>query len=142
MADVTKSIRYDHAFNELSTHLEKFSEFIRPLSSLEIEQLYAGSTDGWRLCLECADGEHTLDYLIDQKFPYSVPQIALPSYKKGSQWPHLFNSNYLCLLPNTVDIDFNSPIGVFEHLVKEAQVLIEKCSSGELDGDFGEEFLS
>lgn len=142
MADFAKSLRYDHAREKLDKYIDKLPADTCRLSKSEIKEKYPLSIEGWRIPINCGAEVHSIDYLIDWNFPYSTPRLALPSYKDGSHWPHLFEGNYLCLLPNHAEIDSSLPVEAFDFLMTEAHDLIQKCMSGELDDDFDEEFLS
>ncbi len=144
MDDFAKSLRYDRARKELDVYVGKLPADTRHLSKSEIKKNYPQSREGWRIPVECGVEVHPVDYLIDGNFPYSTPRLALPDYKRGLHWPHLFESegNDLCVLPNNAEIDPTLPVGVFQYLMIEAHDLIQKCMSDELDDDFDEEFLS
>ena len=147
MPELPKSMRYKEALAELSEHLESLGDCCR---KLELEELKARSStksflqfsDGWRINIPCSDGAVEVEYLLDHNFPYSPPKLALVSKPDDKKLPHVFTDGSLCLMPNHGEVSPFNPVAVFDEMLTEAHTLISDGSSGALDGDYDDEFLS
>ena len=136
--------RYETGVTELRQYLHSLSDSPCELSSLVLKKVYPKRrvTLGWRLKVEFADRYRTIDLLIDRRFPYTPPLIALVDRPPPLTWPHIENDGVFCLLPSSTEIVSNAPIGVTQNLLSSAAQLIEASVNGCNQEDFRDEFLS
>ena len=136
--------RYETGVTELRQYLHSLSGSQCELSSLVLKKVYPKRrvTLGWRLKVAFADRYRTIDLLIDRRFPYTPPLIALVDRPPPLTWPHIEDDGVFCLLPSSTEIVSSAPVGVTQNLLSAAAQLIEDSVSGCNQEDFRAEFLS
>ncbi len=136
--------RYEIGVTELRQYLHNLPVLSRKLSNLVLQKAYPKRqvTLGWRLEVMVADRCWTLDLLIDQRFPYVPPLVALADRPSWFPWPHIENDGVLCLLPGSSEIVSSTPVEVTKCLLGSAVQLIEDSVNGRNQEDFRAEFLS
>lgn len=100
--------------------------------------------DGWRMPVECPDGEvRRFDLLITAAFPSGYPRTALVDRPDYLEWPHIERDGVLCLLPIGAEVDPEDPAGVATNLLGRSARLLGELIEGKIvDRDFKEEFLT
>jgi molybdopterin/thiamine biosynthesis adenylyltransferase len=97
---------------------------------------------GWRLAVDFGDRCRRLDILIDGRFPWAPPRIALLDRPRFLVWPHVEEDGALCLLSDTATIKVRRPSLVAAYLLAEACRLIEDSAAERNLSDFRTEFVS
>jgi hypothetical protein len=100
-------------------------------------------TRGWRINLQVRDGEvRPVDVLIDDRFPFSIPRIALVDPPALYTWPHVEPGGLLCLYDEYTSSDMSRPDAVLEVVLNDASTLIGRSLRGETQEDFRAEFMT
>ncbi len=136
--------RYETGVTELRQYLHNLYGSPCELSSRMLQKVYPKRhvTLGWRLKVTFADRCRTIDLLIDRRFPYTPPLIALVDQPPLLTWPHMEDDGVFCLLPSSTEIVSSAPVGVTQNLLSSAAQLIEDSVSSCNQEDFRAEFLS
>lgn len=117
-------------------------------SSVDIETLKKrfptrrGLVAGWRLPDALPIEPRDLLVAIDEKFPWSLPLVALPNAVNGISYPHVESDGYLCMVPT--GSSFTLPVGIAHvtQLVGEAVTLLEEGETRKNENDFYREAQS
>lgn len=115
----------------------------RPLTAEELRGYpKRGFAAGWRLPVQFSSGIRRFDLLLPSGFPWQAPRVALVDRPPFLDWPHVEHDGVLCAAPSTLEVDPDDPAGVAASVLGDASALVERLIAGELEDDFGDEFLS
>lgn len=70
---------------------------------------------GWRLSATALGKPDDLIVAVDDRFPWSLPIVALPEAVNGVLYPHVESDGHLCLAPS--GSSFELPVGI-DHVVQ------------------------
>ena len=128
---------------ELEEWLSTVSPEARSLTPAELA-LYSKRHPiaGWRLVVDFEDCSRRLDILIDGRFPWAPPRIALLDRPRFLVWPHVEKDGALCILSDTASIKVRRPSLVAAYLLADACRLIEDSVAERNQSDFRTEFVS
>lgn len=101
-----------------------------------------GLVAGWRLPGALPNAPHDLLVVVDERFPWSLPLVALPDVVNGISYPHVESDGHLCMVP--VGSPFTLPVGLAHvtQLVGDAVTLLEEGKARKNDNDFYREAQS
>jgi molybdopterin/thiamine biosynthesis adenylyltransferase len=115
---------------------------VRELSQEEVRAHGSNSlAQGWRIGLLVGDDVHPVDVLLDDRFPFSIPRVALAKTPPPLTWPHA-EPSLLCLYDELTSTDVFRPAAVLEAVLDEASRLIARNLRGETEDDFRTEFVT
>lgn len=97
---------------------------------------------GWRLCIHFPEGGREVDLLLCDRFPWSVPKVALVDKSNFLRLPHVEPDGILCVFPGHAEVNPFTPVDSVRHVLAAAARLIEDCASGARDDDFRAEIRS
>jgi len=133
---------YAAAAEKIGRYLAERDPQVRALSQEEVRAHGSSSLgQGWRIGLQVGDGVHPVDVLIDDRFPFSIPRVALVDAPPPLTWPHA-EPSLLCLYDEFTSTDVVRPAAVLEVVLDEASDLIARNLRGETQGDFRTEFMT
>lgn len=136
-------VRRSAAKAELEEWLSTVSGDVCPLTPAELATYSKRHpVAGWRFVVDFGDGCRRLDMLIDGRFPWAPPRIALLDRPRFLAWPHVEEDGALCLLPDTAATKVRRPSLVAAYLLAEACRLIEDSIAERNLNDFRSEFVS
>ena len=139
-----RSPGYAAAAEKVATFLSQRHPEIRVLSEAEISSHESPSLgQGWRLDLAIATADvRTVDVMIDDQFPFSIPRVALVEPPPLYTWPHVEPGGLLCQYDEYTSTDVSRPDAVLEFVLDEAATLIGRSMRGETQEDFRTEFMT
>ena len=82
-----------------------------------------------------------VDVLLDDRFPFSIPRVALVNAPPPLTWPHA-EPSLLCLYDEFASTDVVRPVAVLEVVLAEASRLIARNLRGDTQDDFRTEFVT
>lgn len=97
---------------------------------------------GWRLPGAIQEPPHDLLVLFDERTPWTLPLVALPTPTGGVSYPHLESDGHLCLTPSGTAYDLPVRLEHVEQLVADAEAVMVAGRTGANDDDFYAEALS
>lgn len=135
---------YAAAVEKSARHLAEHHPEIRVLSDEEVSTHGLPSLGyGWRINLQIAGDEtRVVDVMVDDRFPFSIPRIALVDPPALYTWPHVEPGGLLCLYDEYTSTDVAHPDAVLDAVLNEASTLIARSIRGETQEDFRREFLT
>ncbi len=115
-----------------------------PLNDVALGGLYPrrGFVGGWRLEVRVANQEITVNVLVGEGFPRTLPRVALAKPPDFPSWPHVERDGFLCLGGGDETFDETEPVEVLKSVLRDAAELLERGISGVNDEDFRSEFCS
>lgn len=135
--------RYERATEAVGDWLSIEIGGSRPLSDAELrDKRYRRFSRGWRFPVAFADKVREIDVLLDRRFPWIAPRVALVGDPHFRKWPHVESDECLCLLPSSTEVDPDNPVDIVRGLIRDATQLIEDNVAGKLENDFRDEFRS
>jgi molybdopterin/thiamine biosynthesis adenylyltransferase len=132
---------YAAAAVEIARYLTERDPEVRALSEEELHAYDSRFAQGWRIGLPVGDDTHPVDVLIDDRFPFSIPRIALVNAPPPLTWPHA-EPNLLCLYDEFTSTDVVRPAAVLAVVLEKAGGLIARSLRGETQDDFRTEFTT
>lgn len=101
-----------------------------------------GLAAGWHLPGALPKAPSDLLVVVDEKFPWSLPLVALPDAVNGVSYPHVESDGHLCMVP--AGSTFTLPVGVAHvtQLVGKAVTLLEEGATRKNENDFYREAQS
>jgi hypothetical protein len=135
---------YAAAVEKLANHLAERHPEVRVLSDKDVSGRGLTSLGhGWRISLQIsADDVRIIDVMIDDRFPFSVPRIALVEPPPLYTWPHVEPGGLLCLYDEYTSTDVTHPGAVLDVVLNDASTLIGRSIRGETQEDFRTEFMT
>lgn len=124
---------------KLAAFLKELDPGCRALTTQEIGKQYPRTrlfVAGWRVTLARDNFSQQFNVLIDTRFPFSQPKIALPDSKAFLKIPHVESDGTLCLMTGSEGVALNDIAGITAYLLDKAVELIQKGSRGELHEEF------
>lgn len=83
-----------------------------------------------------------LRIFVDNRFPFSVPKIAVFPEPPFLKYPHIEQDGYLCIDEKAIVIDEKNIERIVDNIIGDALNLVEDCFSGANQSDFQDEILS
>jgi len=135
---------YAAAVEKLASHLAERHPEVRVMSEVEVSAHELPSLGwGWRINLQMDDGDVRLgDVMVDDRFPFSVPRIALVDPPALCTLAHVEPGGLLCLYDEYTSTDVARPGAVLDAVLNEASMLITRSMRGETQEDFRTEFMT
>lgn len=135
---------YAAAIEKIARHLAERHPEVRVLSDEEVSAHGLTSLGhGWRINLQISDDDvRIIDVMIDDRFPFSVPRIALVDPPALYTWPHVEPGGLLCLYDEYTSTDVARPDAVLDVVLNDASTLIARSIRGETQEDFRTEFMT
>jgi len=135
---------YAAAVEKIARHLAKHHPEVCVLSDNEVSAHELASLGhGWRINLQISEDDvRVIDVVIDDRFPFSVPRIALVDPPPLYTWPHVEPGGLLCLYDEYTSTDIAHPEAVLDVVLNDASMLIGRSISGETQEDFRTEFVT
>lgn len=134
-----------NAAGRLAAFLEGLDPGGRRLTTQEIGKQCSSQrlfTEGWRITLTRDGINQQFHVLIDSRFPFSLPRIALPDAKSFLKIPHVESDGVLCLMTGSEGVALDGVPGVARYLLDKAIDLVQQANQGSLQADFIEELES
>jgi len=101
-----------------------------------------GLVAGWRLPDALPNDPCDLLVAVDEKFPWSLPLVALPNAINGVSYPHVESDGHLCMVPAGSLFTLPVDIAHIIQLVSEAVKLLAEGKAGNNEDDFYREAQS
>lgn len=83
-----------------------------------------------------------LDLVIDSRFPYSQPRVALAEPPAFPSYPHVEEDGRLCIVEDSDELDHSQPIAIVKAVLGGAAEILEQGMAGTNNAEFQSEFLS
>lgn len=90
---------------------------------------------GWSMPLPI-DGGGSMLLLLDSRFPYSVPRIAVIERDDILLWPHVEHNGLLCIAGDNANVATCQPLEIVRNTLCEAETLLQQDERGELKDDY------
>jgi molybdopterin/thiamine biosynthesis adenylyltransferase len=135
---------FDDAVERLETYLH-LPDYPTPrkLSEFELHN-YKGRkiVQGWEIKPFNPESGYTLHVLIDNRYPFVAPRVALSPAPPAISYPHIENDGWLCLSASENAISHKDIEAVAESTLIDAVKLVTDSLAGITVKDFHEEILS
>lgn len=96
---------------------------------------FEGFSDGWSMPLPI-EGGGSMFLLLDNRFPYSIPRVAVSERDDILLWPHVERNGLLCIAGDNANIATSQPVEVIRSTLYEAENLLHQNERGELVEDY------
>jgi sulfur-carrier protein adenylyltransferase/sulfurtransferase len=135
--------RRANAIAAVERWLESNAHGVRPLTGAE-RRTYVSLqlSAAWRFVIQYPEGEHELDLLLCDRFPWRLPRLALADRRAHLVRPHVDADGILCALPHHAEMDPDKPVEAVHAVLAAAACLLEESTQGARDDDFRHEFHS
>nr|WP_314447356.1 E2/UBC family protein [uncultured Sphingomonas sp.] len=101
-----------------------------------------GFSHAWEISTKVAGTDVGLRVLLDERFPWSKPRVALANPPKFPSYPHVEASGLICVFADVDEADPDEPIGVAAASLAGALRVLTEGINGTNADDFRSEFLS
>lgn len=95
---------------------------------------------GWRTSVSAGGRDIDVDVLFGTHLPFSAPEVFVVGEPRWLDWPHVEQDNKLCLIQPHAAFTVEPSAELTDHLLSNAQHLLEASIKGENDIDFVREF--
>jgi len=132
-----------YAIDTLEGYLHRDWPGTTKLSQRELKQYSQRNyVAGWRVSLIVEGNPIPIDLLIENDYPYELPDVCLAGENKALIWPHVESDNKLCVYPSNASFNPADPTGVASDLLSSSIDLLTKITKGNCKTDFADEFQS
>lgn len=102
----------------------------------------SAETQGWRIMFSTAGRQIAIELLIDDRFPFSVPEIFWVDAPPFPSIPHVEPNGLVCIIPTSASINPLEPVKVVATILSGVEDIVAKGLRGENLEDFRTEFRS
>lgn len=141
---VARPAGYAAAVEKIARRLAERHAEVRVLTAEEVSaHVLTSLGHGWRTNLQISDSDfRAIDVMVDDRFPFSFPRIALVDPPPLYTWPHVEPGGLLCLYDEYASSDVAHPDTVLDVVLNEASTLIARSVRGETQEEFRAEFMT
>lgn len=101
-----------------------------------------GFSEGWELATTVEGAAVRLHLLVDARFPWSKPRVALIDPPPFPSYPHVEEDGLICVLAEIDEVDPHNPVGTAKVVLAGAEEVLVKGMTGANIEDFRTEFQS
>ncbi|MEQ5815176.1 ThiF family adenylyltransferase [Marinobacter sp. NFXS11] len=128
--------RHTTAISEIDEWLQGLELPVERLAQSELSRLGFGRfSEGWSMPVPI-DGGGSMLLLLDSRFPYSVPRIAVLERDDILIWPHVEHNGLLCIAGDNANVATCQPLEIVRNTLCEAETLLQQNERGELEDDY------
>lgn len=99
-------------------------------------------SEGWELATTVEGATVRLRVLIDTRFPWSKPRVALVDPPPSPSYPHVEKDGLICVFAEVDEADPRNPVGTAKAVLAGAEDVLVKGMTGANIEDFRTEFQS
>lgn len=119
----------DHWLQGLNLTVERLNQ--SDLARLGFERF----SDGWSMPLPI-EGGGSMILVLDSRFPYSVPRVAVSGRDDILLWPHVERNGLLCIAGDNANVVPSQPLEIVRDTLCEAENLLQQNEREELTDDY------
>ena len=128
--------RHLKAISDVDHWLQGLNLVVERIGQSALARLgFEGFSDGWTMPLPIEGGGSML-LLLNNRFPYSVPRVAVSERDDILLWPHVERNGLLCIAGDNANIATSQPVEVVRSTLHEAENLLQQNERGELTDDY------
>jgi|TARA_Y100001001_G_scaffold47281_1_gene42876 molybdopterin/thiamine biosynthesis adenylyltransferase len=128
--------RHTEAISEIDDWLQGLELLVERLPQSALSRRGFGRfSEGWSMPLPI-DGGGSMLLLLDSRFPYSVPRIAVLERDDILLWPHVEHNGLLCIAGDNANVSTCQPLEIVRSTLCEAESLLQQNERGELTDDY------
>lgn len=132
--------RHLEAVSGIDNWLQGLDLAVERISTSDLARLgFEKFSTGWSMPLPIGGGGLML-LLFDERFPYSVPRIAVAQRHDILLWPHVEHNGLLCIAGDNANVSTSQPIEVVRSTLCEAENLLQQNERSELTEDYWVDF--
>src|SRR5690554_7986615 len=119
--------RHKEAISEIDEWLQGLELPVKLLAQSALTRLGFGRfSEGWSMPLPI-DGGGSMLLLLDSRFPYSVPRIAVTERDDIMDCPHVEHNGPLCIAGDNANVATCQPVEIVRNTLCEAEIGRASC---------------